>query len=98
MPVACSGSLKDASAVVKTDINELFVVCREVDRNLLLYFWEIVSNLLTRAATCEDVVLGIAFCEKIKIATNVKNPMSPKIAMIILVFLSKPSAGGGVAI
>ena len=54
MPVACSGSLKDASAVVKTDTNELFVVCREVDRNLLLYFWEIVSNLLTRAATCTD--------------------------------------------
>ena len=37
-------------------------------------------------------------CEKTKIAMRVNIPIRLRTAMIILVFLSKPSAGGGVAI
>ena len=84
--------------MVSTATRELLVVCRLVERNLLLYFLEIVSSLLTRAATCDGLVFGIESCEKTNIAIRVIRPIRLKIAMMILVFLSKPSAGGGVAI
>ena len=84
--------------MVSTATRELLVVCKLVERNLLLYFLEMVSSLLTRAATCDGLVFGIESCEKTNIAIRVINPIKLKIAMMILVFLSKPSAGGGVAI
>lgn len=55
--------------MVSTATRELLVVCRLVERNLLLYFLEIVSNLLTRDATCDGLALqatGINYKEKQK--------------------------------
>lgn len=84
--------------MVSTATRELLVVCKLVERNLLLYFLEMVSNLLTRDATCDGLAFDIESCEKTNIAIRVIKPIKLKIAMMILVFLSKPSAGGGVAI
>ena len=90
MPASFSGVVSDASAVVKTEMSELLVDCISFDCNFLLYFWETVNNLLTRAATCDGSTLRLVCCAMIKMKIRPKAPTIPSIIMIILVFLSNP--------
>ena len=56
------------------------MVCKLVERNLLLYFLEIVSSLLTRAAICDGLAFGMESCEKTNIAIRVIKPIKLKIS------------------